>query len=71
MDNVNLELEKFTEKFIGSHVSEIYDDFHCSNDEMFYTISIILWFWRNTMVSNENRQKNSISAIDFQYVALE
>lgn len=42
MDNINLELEKFTEKFTGSHVSEIYNDFHCSNDETFYMISIIL-----------------------------
>lgn len=42
MDNINLELEKFTEKFTGSHVSEIYDEFYCSNDETFYTISIIL-----------------------------
>lgn len=42
MDNSNLELEKLTEKFIGSHVSEIYNDFHCSNNETFYMISIIL-----------------------------
>lgn len=42
MDNINLEFEKLTEKFTGSHISEIYYDFHCSNDETFHMISIIL-----------------------------